>query len=199
MDIGKKPNLTNKVTIAEDCVWKKNYVSLNILKTNSRSKENWYLSVSFTLFGCLNFIILLMHTHTYVCVWMSECVCVGVSVCASGGVCEWVCMCVCLRTRVFLVCVKDIVKSYDVTIQLTVNIVFSHYCLVKLLKKLLVTHNYSSYILVFSFKNVPYLQILYLVGRIFASGPSDEVQSKVESYQKTKKIVLDASLFNTQH
>ena len=35
--------------------------------------------------------------------------------------------------------------------------------------------------------------------RVFANGPGDLVQSQVESYQRLKKMVLDASLLNTQH
>ena len=37
--------LSNKVTIAADYIRKKNYESKNILKTNSWTKVNWYLSV----------------------------------------------------------------------------------------------------------------------------------------------------------
>ena len=35
--------------------------------------------------------------------------------------------------------------------------------------------------------------------RVFINGPGDWVQTQVESYQKLKKMVLDASLLNTQH
>ena len=35
--------------------------------------------------------------------------------------------------------------------------------------------------------------------RMNANGPGDIVQSQVKSYQRLKKMVLDAFLFNTQH
>ena len=35
--------------------------------------------------------------------------------------------------------------------------------------------------------------------RVFASGPGDLGQSQVESYQRLKKMVLDATLLNSQH
>ena len=37
------------------------------------------------------------------------------------------------------------------------------------------------------------------MSRVFASGPGDQVQSQVESYQRLKKMVLDIALLNTQH
>ena len=45
--------------------------------------------------------------------------------------------------------------------------------------------------------------ILYYTGhwpnRVFAIGPGDLLQSQVESYKRLKKMVLDATLLNTQH
>ena len=35
--------------------------------------------------------------------------------------------------------------------------------------------------------------------RVFANGPVAWVQSQVESYQRLKKMVLDAALLNIQH
>ena len=37
------------------------------------------------------------------------------------------------------------------------------------------------------------------MSRVFTNGPETEVQSQVESYQRLKKMVLDAALLNTQH
>ena len=37
------------------------------------------------------------------------------------------------------------------------------------------------------------------MSRVFTNGPGDQVQSQVESYQTLKKMVLDATLLNTQH
>ena len=35
--------------------------------------------------------------------------------------------------------------------------------------------------------------------RVFSNGPGDLVQSQVESYPNTQKMVLDAALLNTHH
>ena len=37
------------------------------------------------------------------------------------------------------------------------------------------------------------------MSRVFANGPGNWVQSQVESYQRLKKMVLDAALLNTQY
>ena len=37
------------------------------------------------------------------------------------------------------------------------------------------------------------------MSRVFANGPETGVQSQVESYQRLKKMVLDAALLKTQH
>ena len=40
--------------------------------------------------------------------------------------------------------------------------------------------------------------LIGLVGRVFANGPGDRVQSQVRSYQ-TLKMVFNTNLINTQH
>ena len=37
------------------------------------------------------------------------------------------------------------------------------------------------------------------MSRVFANGPGTEVQSQVKSYQRLKKMVLDAALLKSQH
>ena len=37
------------------------------------------------------------------------------------------------------------------------------------------------------------------MSREFANGPGNRVQSQVESYQRLKKIILDAAVFKTKH